>query len=101
MIGFEAGGRSAAAEDREVMLAAVACPEEDRPTFGLTEPPHRVLRVTAMDDAADEPDHRGQHHNRAQGVHPPRRVRDRNPEAMHDVAEQGFRVEPRRSRCRR
>lgn len=48
MIGFEAGGRSAAAEDREVMLAAVAGPAEDHPAFGLTEPPHRVLRVTTI-----------------------------------------------------
>ena len=101
MIGFESGGSAAAAEDREVMLAPVAGPDENHPTFGLTEPSHRVLRMTAMDGSAHGPDYRGHHHDREESSDPPRRMRDRDPEAVHDVAEHGFRVEPRRRRPRR
>ena len=61
MICFQAGGAAAAAEDREVMLAAIAGPNEDDPSVCVTEPPDRVLGVTAVDDAADEPDQRRQY----------------------------------------
>lgn len=91
VIGFEPSGGAAAAEDREVMLAPVAGPDEDHPAFSLTEPPHRVPRMTAMDDASDEPDDRCQHDDGEESSDPPRRVRDCGPEAMRDIAEQGFR----------
>jgi hypothetical protein len=54
VIRFEAGRGAASAEDREVMLATVAGSGKDHPTLGLIEPAHRVLRMTAMDDAPDE-----------------------------------------------
>jgi hypothetical protein len=60
VICFEAGRGTAPAEDREVVLAAVAGSGEDHPPFGVIEPAHRVLRMSAVDDFAHEADERCQ-----------------------------------------
>jgi hypothetical protein len=88
VIRFEAGPGAASAEDRETMLATVAGSGKDHPTLGLIEPAHRVLRMTAMDDAPDEADDPLSGQRPRTGLEP-RRVHDPEPEAMGDVAEVG------------